>query len=195
MWKKSRGFSRTATRSTYKMKLKIRSMLLILNLLAVKITVIFCQITYEFNEELSCPTCRETTEVRESQSIEIRKHHVQCNAGYCSKRSLVRRCGFDQDSRTSKYSWKFGEDLLNISQEYTLQLKCKRRGSFLSFENNFPLLDMYPVFIAIPFTILIEWRQVMDLISSGIAAEQKHEDTLFHRYQVPQKLYTRLLVL
>ena len=151
----------------------------------------FCQITYEFNEELSCPTCRETTEVRESQSIEIRKHHVQCNAGYCSKRSLVRRCGFDQDSRTSKYSWKFGEDLLNIS----LQLKCKRRGCFLSLENNIPLLDMYPVFIAIPFTILIEWRQVMDLISSGIAAEQKHEDTLFHRYQVTQKLFIRLLVL
>ena len=116
-------------------------------------------------------------------------------AGYCSKRSLVRRCGFDQDSRTSKYSWKFGEDLLNISQEYTLQLKCKRRGCFLSFENNFPLLDMYPVFLAIPFTILIEWRQVMDLISSGIAAEQKHEDTLFHRYQVTQKLFIRLLVL
>ena len=113
------------------------------------------------------------------------------NAGYCSKRSLVGRCGFDPDSRTSKYSWEFGEDLLNIS----LQLKCKRRGCFLSFENNFPLLDMYPVFLAIPFTILIEWRQVMDLISSGIAAEQKHEDTLFHRYQIKQKLYTRQLML
>ena len=118
-------------------------------------------------------------------------HAYMHYAGYCSKRSLVGRCGFDPDSRTSKYSWEFGEDLLNIS----LQLKCKRRGCFLSFENNFPLLDMYPVFLAIPFTILIEWRQVMDLISSGIAAEQKHEDTLFHRYQIKQKLYTRQLML
>ena len=155
----------------------------------------FCQISYEFNEELSCPACRETTEVRESQSIEIRKHHVQCNAGYCSKRSLVGRCGFDPDSRTSKYSWEFGQDLLNISQEYTLQLKRKGGVAFCRLKTISPLLDMHPDFLAIPFTFLIEWRQVMDLISSGIAAEQKHEDTLFHRYQIKQKLYTRLLVL
>ena len=125
-------------------------------------------------------------------------HAYMHYAGYCSKRSLVGRCGFDPDSRASKYYWELGEVLLNISQECTLQLKRKRRGCLLSFENNFPFvgqLDMYPVYLAIPFTFLIEWRQVMDLISSGIAAEQKHEDTLFHRYQVPQKLCTRLLFL
>ena len=145
----------------------------------------FSQITYEFNEELSCPDCRESTEVCRKSSILYHQHPSHghdhdhecffqvtspwpwsgmlwlCFSGDCSKCCTVGSRWLDPNLGVAGLSRKLGHHLLL-----------------------FFLLLFLPKSLLIWSWLLIAniwWSQVLELINLGIADGKEFEDTLFHK--------------